>query len=198
MPLDFRPAQGVLDPLLRWLAFDGWGFHEGFFHWQKYVAGRTRPKSLKGYERRVFDQGLGRSLWFVNGGNPELIERTILGFNKERHSDMWSGIGLAATYAGFASAEELRELPRRAGKHQAAISQGAVFAAKARDRAGNSTAYTEMAAQILCGMSASEAAHLSDVTLEDLDSDDATSYESWRLRIQERFATESKLEEVLA
>ena len=71
VPFGFRRRQRRLDPLLGWLAFDGWGFHEGFFHWPKYIAGQPAPKKLKGYERRVFDQGLGRSFWFVNGGNIE-------------------------------------------------------------------------------------------------------------------------------
>ena len=36
-----RPSmEACLDGNLRWLAFDGWGFHEGFFHWRKYLSGR--------------------------------------------------------------------------------------------------------------------------------------------------------------
>ncbi len=82
VPFGFRRCQGKLDPLLGWLAFDGWGFHEGFFHWPKYLGGKSAPKRLTGYERRVFDQGLGRSLWFVNGGNGGLIARTISDFRR--------------------------------------------------------------------------------------------------------------------
>src|SRR4030095_1282866 len=50
------------DPLLRWLALDGYGFHEGFFRWPRAVERREVPRKLPGYARRVFDQGLGRSL----------------------------------------------------------------------------------------------------------------------------------------
>ena len=74
-PFGYRRLRRRLDPLLAWLAFEGWGFHEGFFHWPKYVTGKPPPRRLAGYERRAFDQGLGRSWWFVNGGNPELIAR---------------------------------------------------------------------------------------------------------------------------
>src|SRR5690348_11536871 len=58
------PYLAKLDPLLGWLAVDGYGFHEGYFSWPRYVAQRAIPTHLDHYERRVFDQGLGRSIWF--------------------------------------------------------------------------------------------------------------------------------------
>ena len=36
-PFGFRRSRRRLDPLLSWLAFDGWGFHEGCFHWPKHA-----------------------------------------------------------------------------------------------------------------------------------------------------------------
>ena len=67
LPVNVPRAGLRLEPLLGWLALDGWGFHEGFFHWPKYIAGQPPPGKLNGFERRVFDQGFGRSFWFVNG-----------------------------------------------------------------------------------------------------------------------------------
>jgi hypothetical protein len=189
LPFGFRRAQKKLDPLLGWLAFDGWGFHEGFFHWPKYIAGQPTPKKLKGYEECVFDQGLGRSFWFVNGGNIELIAQTISNFSADRQSDLWSGIGLAATYAGIVSGISLGELRERAGRFQPQLAQGAAFAAKARQRAGNLTDYTSLATKILCGMSAENAARITDEALENLPADsDVPAYEIWRRQIQKHFA----------
>src|SRR4029077_8523044 len=88
-PFGFRRWQRKLDPLLGWLAFDGWGFHEGFFRWPKYIAGQPAALRLLGYERWRFDQGLGRSFWFVNGGNTELIAKTISHFSAGRQPDLW-------------------------------------------------------------------------------------------------------------
>ncbi len=187
-----------LDPLLRWLAYDGWGFHEGFFHWPKYAAGQASPGRVQGYAKRVFDQGLGRSFWFVNGGNPAWIKRTILELAPERHSDLWSGIGLAATYAGIVEEPVLLELLDAAGDHRAALRQGAVFALKARERAGNVTNYQDLAARVLCGMEATQAARLADSTLDELISKAATGrpgspplYELWRTRIRETLGDHS-------
>jgi len=188
LPVNVRRAGQRLDPMLGWLAFDGWGFHEGFFHWPKYIAGQPPPGKLKGFERRVFDQGFGRSLWFVNGGNIELIAQTIAIFPPDRRSDLWSGIGLAATYAGIISETSLDKLREKSGSFQPWLAQGAAFAAKARQRAGNLTDYTSAATMILCGLSASEAARLTDETLENLPADSgAPAYEIWRCRIQDHF-----------
>jgi enediyne biosynthesis protein E3 len=188
LPVNFRRAGQRLDPVLGWLAFDGWGFHEGFFHWPKYIDGRPPPQKLKGFERRVFDQGFGRSLWFVNGANIELIVQTIANFSPDRQSDLWSGIGLAATYAGIVSEASLDQLREKSGPFQPLLAQGAAFAAKARQRAGNMTHYTGRAAKILCGLSADEAARLTDEALENLPADsDPPAYEIWRRRIQNHF-----------
>ncbi len=176
--------------------FDGWGFYEGFFHWPKYITGQPAPKKLSGYERRVFDQGLGRSFWFVNGGNIELISQTISNFSADRQPDLWSGIGLAATYAGIVSETALGELREKAGRFQPQLAQGAAFAAKARQRAGNLTDYTNLATKILCGLTAADAARLTDEALEELPiNSDEPAYEIWRRRIHDRFAQTRQLQE---
>jgi hypothetical protein len=188
LPLRIESAKRGLDPLLSWLAYDGWGFHEGFFHWPKYIRAQPVPRRLTGYQRRVFDQGLGRSFWFVNGGNPGLIAGTVEGFPFERQADLWSGIGLAAVYAGQLAEMELFELRERAGEHWPSLAQGAAFAAKARIRAGNPTEYNNFATERLTGLSAVAAAHVTDAALENLPaSASPPSYEIWRRRIQSHF-----------
>jgi hypothetical protein len=195
LPFGFRRAQRKLDPLLGWLALDGWGFHEGFFRWPKYIAGGEPPRRLAGYERCVFDQGFGRSLWFVNGGDVALIAHTIADFAASRRGDLWSGLGLAATYAGGADEATLAALREAAGVHQPQLAQGAAFAAKARQRAGNTTAYTGLATRALCGLSAEDAARLTDAALEKLPDDSAEpAYETWRRRIQNHFAPAHQLQ----
>lgn len=196
MPWSVGRTRKRLDPLLCWLAFDGWGFHEGFFRWPEYVKGKPAPKRLRGYERRAFDQGLGRSWWFVNGANPDLIAATIAGFPPERQPDMWSGAGLAAVYAGMVSVASLAALRSSAGPHWRHLAQGAAFAAKARQRAGNSTEYTDFATRMLCGLPAVEAARLSDTALESLPANGPEpAYEIWRQRIQHHFKGTRQLQE---
>lgn len=186
-------APQSLDPLLGWLAADGYGFHEGYFKWPAYVARQQRPRRLKGYALRAFDQGLGRSLWFVRGAEVQKIVETVGTFARERRADLWSGVGLACAYAGGADDVSVEALRAGAGPFAPQLAQGAAFAAKARERAGNTAAHTERACRILCGMTAGAAASLTDAALIHLPPDDADepAYELWRRRIAGAFGPPS-------
>jgi hypothetical protein len=187
-PLRVRALLKRLDPVLGWLALDGYGFHQGFFHWPQAVSRQRVPRSLKGYARRGFDQGLGRSLWFVFGADVERIPRTLAAFPAARQADLWSGVGLACAYAGGRDRVAITELYRAAGPHAPALAQGAAFAAKARQRAGNLIPDTDLACAVLCGMGPAAAAAITDEAAADLPADGAVpAFEVWRQRIQNRF-----------
>jgi enediyne biosynthesis protein E3 len=195
LPLGLRRRVGRLDPLLRWLAYDGYGFHEGYFHWRRYRAGRAAPRRLLGYERRAFDQGLGRSLWFAEGAEVGRVAAAVEGFPEARRGDLWSGVGLACTYAGGASRSAIESLRASAGRFAPHLAQGAAFAAAARLKAGNPEPHTELACSLLCGRSADEAAHVTDMALRRLPPDgDTPAYEVWRRRIRELLTGDSSPE----
>lgn len=190
-----RPERFVSreNPLLRWLVLDGLGFHEGYFHWPRTVEARQRPNRLDGYSLRAFDQGLGRSLWFIDGGDPSGIARTIATFEPQRRSDLWAGVGLAAAYAGGVDPSELEILRSAAGPFLPQVAQGAAFAAQARQRAANPALSTNLACEILCGMSSSEAAQLTELSMRDLAPEEKSpDYEVWRRRIQNAFVFEAE------
>jgi len=189
LPGGFRRAWLPFHPLLRWLAYDGYGFHEGYFHRARRVLSREVPATLEGYARRAFDQGLGRSLWFGDGAEPERIAAAIAAFAPERRGDLWSGAGLAAAYAGGAEREALESLRSLAGTHAAHLAQGAAFAAKARERAGNPAPHTALACRVLCGVEAAAAARVTDDALESLpEGGELPAFEVWRARVRERFS----------
>lgn len=183
-------AQHFPDSLLGWLALDGYGFHQGYFAGPKYIRERKSPQELSGYARLVFAQGLGRSLWFVKGANIPEIADQIQKFDPLLQPHLWSGIGLACTYAGGVSPEEIQHLKQLAEPYRAELAQGAAFAAKARLLAENCTENTEIACQILCGMAITETAKITDDTLIGLDyHDQIPAYEQWRQAIQSHFRT---------
>ncbi len=175
------------DRLLRWLVLDGYGFHEGFFHAPERLDRYTVPRQLSGYARRAFDQGLGRSLWFADGADASRIAARIDGFPPERRADLYGGVGLACAYAGGVDRAEVEALMTVAGDFRWHVAQGAAFAAKARQLAGNLVPHTQLACEVLCGMSAEEAAAVTDKCLADLPRNEAEpepAYEHWRKRIQ--------------
>jgi hypothetical protein len=183
------------DTLLRWLALDGYGFHQAYFRTEQYVnahyQGRV-PGWPREYANNAVDQGIGRALWFVNVSDPERVAACIAGFAKERHGDLWSGIGLASAYAGGVDAADLDALVRLAGEYRPQAAQGAAFAAKARLLAGTVTEGTELGVRAHCGMSVAEAAAVTDEARDGLGEDgQLPAYEAWRRRIAARFAGRS-------
>jgi hypothetical protein len=183
-------ASRKLDPLLRWLTLDGFGFHEGYFAWSRVGEKQRTPIGLGGYARRCFDHGLGRSLWFANCADAQRVSSAITRFDKSRHADLWSGIGLACAYAGAYTEQDLADLCAAADSYRAELAQGAAFAAKARLRAGNLVSHTETACKVICGTSALEAAEVTDAALKNLPRDGAEpAFEIWRRRIQHEFST---------
>lgn len=182
-------AVNRFDPVLRWLAVDGFGFHEGFFKWPRVGLRQQMPRGLRGYARRAFDQGLGRSLWFVCCADGVRVAGTIAQFDQSRRSGLWSGIGLACAYAGAFEERDLIALRDAAGEFRPDLAQGAAFAAKARLRAGNLVPHTEDACQTFCAMSARDAACVTDSALKKLPADGTEpAYEIWRRRIRQEFA----------
>ena len=189
------------DPMLGWLALDGLGFHEGYFHTSTWIRDPSRRTQYSPYANRVFDQGLGRSLWFVDGTDIDRIAATIESFDPDRRDDLWSGVGLACAYAGQYSEKELHSLMDYAQMHLPSFRQGISFGAEARVLAQLDDENTEKACQTVCFMSAEQAAlwtrKARTAVQHSPESSTRPRYELWRLRMQECL-TPSQTEKVLS
>ncbi|MFI6044686.1 DUF1702 family protein [Nocardia sp. NPDC051321] len=180
-----------LDPVLGWVTADGYGFHEAFFHRRRYVDRHRVPTHLTEYARRLFDQGVGRALWFSSGAVVARVTLSINGFQPDRHADLWSGVGLAAAYGGGTGAAELHDLLAKAQPYAAVLARGAAIAAWGRHQAGNAAPHTDLACQIFAERSAAQAAlvveqarrNLSPLSVE-------PAHEIWRQRIDHELSTE--------
>ena len=175
------------DPILRWLALDGFGFHEAFFRWRRTVERRRLPARLPGYGRRPFDVGVGRRLWLTPEVEAGRLPAIVASFPEDRQADLWAGVGEACAFAGVRGPEALAGVLRAAGRFAPQLAQGAAFAAKVRARGGNPAPHTELACRLFCRMSAAEAAALTDEALAGLPPDgEVPAFEVWRRRIQDR------------
>ncbi|AXX31451.1 DUF1702 family protein [Actinosynnema pretiosum subsp. pretiosum] len=187
------------DPLLRWLALDGYGFHQAYFHTERYVRERYREARfpwpggpLSWYADHVIDQGIGRASWFVGGADPTVVADLIDSFAESRRGDLYAGAGLAATYAGGGDEAELREFAARAGDWAPQLAQGSAFAATARVDAGLEVPHTSVATGVFCGITPREAKELCDRTrpgpvAELPERPGVPAYEVWRQRIASAF-----------
>lgn len=173
-----------LDPVLGWLILDGYGFHEGFFARRRHVVQRHVPAHLSAYARRVFDQGLGRSIWFSQGTTVKRVAATIASFPQSRQADLWGGVGLACSYTGGVERAALKELYMLVGQYRPALALGIAIGANARHSVDNPWTNAELACEVVWGLPSQMVSHMVDLARENLP---ATSrepaYEVWRQRI---------------
>lgn len=180
-------------PTMSWLAVDGYGFDLAYFKTKRWVDRQEVPAPYPwlgrpDYFPRAVDQGIGRALWFIHGGQVPDVGAAVERFASHRQADLWSGVGLAATFAGGAGADHLTALRRAAGEHWTELAQGAVFAAKARDYSGFVPPHSAAACAALTGLSVAAAASLADdVAVDPADTGSVTPYEVWRTRVREHF-----------
>jgi len=151
-------AQG---DLLAGFALDGYGFHMGFVAPGEYLAGQAWPAGVEGGHGPVFDHGLARFLWFASGADPAAVVPGVAVFPADRHRDIWSGIGFAATYAGGLTDDSVKLLLDAAGAdHYPSIALGAAMAAFTRVLCDNLVDTTADSVQAVTGLSAADAYRL--------------------------------------
>ena len=177
-----------LDPVLGWLIVDGYGFHEGFFARRRYVDKQEVPKHLSAYGRRVFDHGIGRSIWFSGEANVAQVAQTIAAFPESRQSDLWRGIGLACGYTGGVERSVIEALLAAAGSHSPQLALGVAIAANARHSVGNPSPNADLASGVVWGLPSQAVSQMVDVAREDVSANgEEPAYEVWRQRIETQF-----------
>lgn len=187
-------------PTMSWLAVDGYGFDRAYFHTRRVVDEQEpfRPYPWAGdagYFLRAADQGVGRALWFINGALPDQVAEAVLAFPEQRRPDLWSGVGLAATFAGGCPAGDLAGLLDAAGEHAGEVALGSVFASTARVAAGHVPEHSSLAVEVLTGDTIDAAIMLAATTAvepEDAGPGGTPAYELWRDRIRNHFGSVAK------
>lgn len=158
----------LADPVIGWLVMEGYGFNKGFFHSQHYIEQQQRPQHFSPYGQRIFDQGLGRCIWFLAGANVERIAATLVAFPAARQADLWVGIGVACTYVGGVDRATVTAVRATAGPYVPQLAMGAAFVAKGRQLAGNPVPHTDLVCELLWGLTAEQAARITTRAFQDL------------------------------
>jgi len=184
LPWRRRALLAGLDPVLRWLAFDGMGFHDTYFNFARICRGWRRQDA--GYAARAYDQGVGRELWFVSGGAPHRAVRLITDFPQRRQADLWSGLGLAMTYAGQSESGDIAAVCRESRRLAPHLAQGVAFACEAHALAREIPSHTDGVARELTGQDAIALSALvrgERARLPAADDDEMPRYEIWRCNV---------------
>lgn len=182
--------ESAFHPVMSWLAVDGYAFDRAYFDTKRWIDRRYVPPAYPwqdrpGYFHRAVDQGIGRALWFIHGGRPEATVAAVREFAEHRHADLFSGVGLAAAFAGGCDPGEFATLRDAVGQYAPEAALGVVFAVKARTYAGTVPEHTKQAAAELVGSSIEDIVTIADRTGANLPSDDEQpAYELWRQRIR--------------
>ncbi len=182
-------------PTMSWLAVDGYGFDRAYFDTERWVDRQEIPQpypwqGFPQYFLRAVDQGIGRALWFICGADPATVSTAIRRFAPSRQADLWSGVGLAATFAGGCPRAGLAQLRESAGNCRPELALGSVFAVKARVYAGFVPEHTVQANEQLTDLSVEGASALADRTeVRSAGSGPLPAYEIWRRRIRAQVAT---------
>lgn len=150
VPFARRRLVARLDPMLAPLAIDGAGFHDGYFRPNRIARTGRRPAGSDGH---IYDQGIGRSLWFSCAAAPAPIIARIDELGPARRDDLWAGVGLASVYAGGAGPDAVAELEAASGRSRRWFRQGAAFALVAHARARSIPRHASQSAQAICRLS---------------------------------------------
>jgi enediyne biosynthesis protein E2 len=182
-------------PTMTWLAVDGYGFDLAYFQTRRWVDEQRIPAAYPwdgapDYFLRAVDQGIGRALWFINGADVDNVTAAVARFATERHNDLWAGVGLAATFAGGASGDDLKKMREAAGDHHADLAVGSVWAVTGRIAAGFTPEHSEIAADVFTGGTAMDAVMIAGTNAVDpVGTGPVPPYEVWRNKIRTHFAS---------
>ena len=174
--------QRTLDPMNAWCLADGYGFHQGFFHWQRFIEARqAAPEGLSLQNRRLFDAGVGRAMWWVFGADVASIASAISRFESDRQPELWAGIGTAIAYAGGGSSGASSLSLELAGPFRSDLLSGIPFAAHMRDKGRNSAEWTDEVCSTLLNLSVAETSGIIVTELK-------TYLDSWQGSEQDKWA----------
>lgn len=167
-----RPFKEFLDlasPTSGLLILNGYGFYYAYFKPDRIFKKNFIPKAIQAdpFYIECYDNGIGRALWFYNGGNPDKIAKSIATFPVYRQPWLWAGVGLAATYAGGVSPETIRLLKELAGKYAVSLGEGSLLATHTRDIAKNPHE-DDSTVRILTGRTAKECTEFGREAIEKL------------------------------
>ena len=133
---------------------DGCGYYDGSFKTRRTVTNQELPVYLPAAALPMYDQGIGRSIWYTQKADIHKIRNKIETFVTGRHADLWRGVGIAVAYVGGCDDEDLKTLFRYASANCSQLACGAALAARSRTMANTMTEDTERCSRLWFALTA--------------------------------------------
>ena len=150
------PYVQTMQPLVKWMVFDGLGYYYALFKGRSTLKNKELPELIEGDSLQGFDQGLGRRLWYMAKGNVNEVNKLVEGFPSSRHSDLFRGIGIACGYVGGSDEDDLLCLRGISGENHSQLQLGIVLAAISRIASDTINEDISIACRIICSKSMNE------------------------------------------
>ncbi len=160
-----------LDSMIQARALDGYGYFMGLFRRRVSIRTQQIPEGIPEGEQMAFDQGIGRSLWYISKGDIEMLERMMNAFPEYRQKHMWQGIGVACSVVGGFDADLLQGLMNLAGEFNVQLKTGCVLAARSSVAANSENQFLNVACKLWLNRSVLDSAQLTEI--------ENTSYANW-------------------
>jgi enediyne biosynthesis protein E3 len=154
---------------------DGCGYYDGSFKRRQTITNQQLPGYLPVTAMPMYDQGVGRSIWYTEKADIHAIHSKVETFAAERHADLWRGIGIAVAYVGGCSDADLKTLFQYAAANGYQLACGAALAARSRTMANTMTADTDRCSRLWYSLTADDVKK-------------GTIYFDWIQEIEERLA----------
>lgn len=146
-----------LDKNMQFRIWDGCGYFDGIFRQRQTIKGQNRLEYISEKNYNAYDEGLGRSIWYICKGDETKAAEMIQQFSQERHADLWRGLGIACSFVGGFEENALKTLISLSGKHSAQLGVAAALVAESCVEADCLTPDIELANSIFNNLNAEKA-----------------------------------------
>jgi len=138
------------------MILDGVGYYHALYKGRSTLKDKAVPPSIQEESLRLFDQGVGRRLWYVAKGNEQEVIELLHNFPVSRHGALFRGIGIACGYVGGCEEHQLTYLKEISEGNLEQLQFGITLAAISRIISDTATPDIDVACRIICNKTLNE------------------------------------------
>jgi enediyne biosynthesis protein E3 len=192
--LPFLAVVNKIDTSLYYRVADGCGYYDGSFRHKQTIMNRQLPGYIPNATMSMYDQGVGRSLWYTCSADINKICSMINSFPAVRQASLWRGIGIAVAYVGGCDDDTLKILLQYAATNRIQLTYGAALALGSRIEANTLTKDTAHCSRLWFSHTASEANIFSLDPANPVTDENEQVYFNWIKQVSERLANSFETE----